>query len=44
MSRTDQDDSIENMKATKNKNDDDEYKEDNSQHKQGNGIVINTTK
>ena len=39
-SRTNQDDSIENVKATKNKNDDDEYKEGNYQHKEGNENVI----
>ena len=31
-SRTDWDDSIENLKSMKNINDDDKYKEDNSQH------------
>ena len=35
-SRTDRDDSIENVKATKNKNDDDKYKEYNLQHQHGN--------
>ena len=33
MSRTNRDFSIENVKATKNKNNDDKYKEVNSQHK-----------
>ena len=32
------------MKATKNKNDDDEYKEENLQHQNGNGTVFNKTK
>ena len=41
---TDQDDSIENMKTMKEKNNDDEYKEDNLQHQNGNKSVINTTK
>ena len=51
-SRTDKDDtshthryySIENVKEMKKNNDDDEYKEDNSQHQYGNEIFINTTK
>ena len=32
------------MKSTKNKNHDDEYKEDNSQHQEGNITIINKTK
>ena len=43
-SRTDRDNSIENVKATKSTNDDDEYKEENSQHQNGNETVINKTK
>ena len=43
-SRTDKDDSIENVKAMKKTNDDEKYKEDNSQHQHGNESVINTTK
>ena len=41
---TNQDDSIENMKATKNKNDDEKYKEDNLQHPHNTETVINKTK
>ena len=44
MSRTDQDDSTENIKSMKNKNDYDEYKEENSQHQHSNESVINKTK
>ena len=44
MAHTDQDDSMENLKSTKNKNDDDEYKEENSQHQNVNETVINKTK
>ena len=44
MSRTNRDDSIENVKVMKNKNDDDEYKEENLQHKHVNETVINKTK
>ena len=44
MSHTNRDDSIENVKAMKKKMDDDEYKEDNLQHQDGNKSVINTTK
>ena len=44
MSRTDQDDSIEDVKSMKNTNYDDEYKEDNSQHQHGNETDINKTK
>ena len=40
-SRTNQDDSIENMKAMKNTNNDDEYKEDYLQHQDGNESVKN---
>ena len=43
-SRTNQDNSIENMKATKNTNDDDEYKEENYQYQDSNETVINKTK
>ena len=43
MSRTNRDDSIENVKAM-TKNDYEEYKEDNQQHQQGDEIFINTTK
>ena len=43
-SRTNQDDSIENMKSTKNKNDDEKYKEENSQHQHSNETVIKKTK
>ena len=42
-SRTDRDGSIENLKATKNKNVDDEYKDDNLQNQHGNETVINKT-
>ena len=44
MSRTNQDDYIENMKAMKNTNDDDEYKEENSKHQYGIESDINETK
>ena len=44
MSRTNRDDSIENGKAMKNTNNDEQYKEDNQQHQYGNESVINTTK
>ena len=44
MSRTDRDDSIENVKSVKNTYDDDKYKEENSQHQHGNGNFINKTK
>ena len=44
MSRTDKDKSIENLKSMNNKNSDDEYKEENSQHQHGNESVINKTK
>ena len=44
MSRTNQGNSIEKVKATKNTYDDDEYKEDNLQHLDGNETVINKTK
>ena len=44
MSRTNQDNSIENLQSMKNKNDDDEYDEDNYQHEHGNKSVINKTK
>ena len=37
-------DSIENLKAINNKNIDDEYKEDNSQHQHSNESIINKTK
>ena len=43
-SRTDKDDSMENIKAMNNKNSDGKYKEDNSQHQHYNGSVINKTK
>ena len=43
-SRTNQDDSIENLKSMKNTNDDEKYKEENSQHQDGNESVINKTK
>ena len=41
---TNRDDSMENVKSMKNTNDDDEYKEENSQHQDGNESLINTTK
>ena len=41
---TNWDDYIENVKAMKNTNDDDEYKQDNSQHQDGNESVTNKTK
>ena len=44
MSLTNQDNSIENLKSMKNKNDNEEYKEENLQHQNGNGRVINKTK
>ena len=44
MSRTNLDDYIENAKAKKNTNDYEKYKEDNSQHQDGNESVINKTK
>ena len=44
MACTDKDDSIDNIKATKKQNYDDEYKEDNYQHQHGNEGVINKTK
>ena len=40
MSRTNQDDSIENVKDMKNENEDEKYKEYNSQHQDGNESVI----
>ena len=43
-SRTDKDDSMKNLRAMKNKNDDDKYKEENSQHQQVNESVINKNK
>ena len=43
-SHTNQDDSIENVKVTKKTNDDEKYKDDNSQHQDGNESVINPTK
>ena len=43
-SSTDQDDSIENVKAMNNKKDDEEYKEENSQHQHNNETVIKKTK
>ena len=44
MSHTNQNDYIEYLKATKNTNDDDEYKEDNSKHQDSNESCINRTK
>ena len=44
MSCNNWDDSIENVKAMKNKNYDGEYKEDNSQHQHGNKNIIKKTK
>ena len=44
MSRTNQDDSLKNVKSMKNKNYDDKYKENNSQHQYGNASVFNKTK
>ena len=44
MSHTNQYDSIENVKSTKNTNDDDKYKEQNSQHLDGNETVATRTK
>ena len=44
MSLTDWDDFIENVKATKNTNDENKYKEDNKQHQDDNENVIKKTK
>ena len=44
MSRTYQDDSIENVKCMKNIDYDEKYKEENSQHQHSNESGINTTK
>ena len=44
MSRTDKYDSIENVKSIKNTKYDDKYKEENSQHQDGNESVTNKTK
>ena len=43
-SRTDKEYSIYTIKFTNDKNSDDKYKEENSQHQHGNGTVINKTK
>ena len=43
-SRTDKEDSVENLKAMNNKNSDDEYEQENMQHKHSNGSVINKNK
>ena len=44
MLRPDKEDSVKNLKATNNKNIDEEYKYDNLQHQQSNETVINKTK
>ena len=43
-SRTNRDDSIENVKSMKKTNDDKKYKRDNSQHQDGNKSFIKKTK
>ena len=44
MSRTDQDDSIENFKVKNNTNDDEKYKEEIFQHQHCNESIIKKTK